>query len=143
MGEGQKLNKARVEEQEKLVDKQSDDAPTRDKGTNNSNENNNDTNGIDNNSKNRKHKHLVQTIIPKKDKENENPFAAKLTTDSEGEVAKTILQSIPTESQVTSAKFEGPNIALYTKNAKFSLTELTYYLSSLSKSLKKRFVIRY
>lgn len=142
MGEGQQLNKARVEEQEKLVDKQSDDAPTRDKGTNKSNENNNDTTGTDNNSKNRKHKHLGQTIIPKKDKENENPFAAKLTTDSEGEVAKTILQSIPTESQVTSAKFEGPNIALYTKNAKFSLTELTYYLSSLSKSLKKRFVIR-
>ena len=144
MGESQKLNKARVEEQEKLVDKQSDDAPTRDKGTNNSNENNTNTNGTDNNnnSNNRKHKHQVQTIIPKKDKGNENPFAAKLTTDSEGEVAKTILQSIPTESQVTSAKFEGPNIALYTKNAKFSLTELTYYLSSLSKSLKKRFVIR-
>ncbi len=134
MGESQKLNKARIEEQEKLVDKQSDDAPTRDKGTN--------TNGSDNNSNNRKHKHQVQPIIPKKDKENENPFAAKLTTDSEGEVAKTILQSIPTESQVTLAKFEGPNIALYTKNAKFSLTELTYYLSSLSKSLKKRFVIR-
>ena len=141
MGESQKLNKARVEEQEKLVDKQSDDAPTRDKGA--SNENNTNTNGTDNNnSNNRKHKHQVQTIIPKKDKGNENPFAAKLTTDSEGEVAKTILQSIPTESQVTSAKFEGPNIALYTKNAKFSLTELTYYLSSLSKSLKKRFVIR-
>ena len=145
MGESQKLNKDRVEEQEKLVDKQSDDAPTRDKGTNNSKENNTNTNGTDNNnnnSNNRKHKHQVQTIIPKKDKGNENPFAAKLTTDSEGEVAKTILQSIPTESQVTSAKFEGPNIALYTKNAKFSLTELTYYLSSLSKSLKKRFVIR-
>jgi len=141
VGESQKLNKARVEEQEKLVDKQSDDAPTRDKGA--SNENNTNTNGTDNNnSNNRKHKHQVQTIIPKKDKGNENPFAAKLTTDSEGEVAKTILQSIPTESQVTSAKFEGPNIALYTKNAKFSLTELTYYLSSLSKSLKKRFVIR-
>jgi len=142
VGESQKLNKARVEEQEKLVDKQSDDAPTRDKGTNKSNENNTNTNGTDNNGNNRKHKHQVQTIIPKKDKGNENPFAAKLTTDSEGEVAKTILQSIPTESQVTSAKFEGPNIALYTKNAKFSLTELTYYLSSLSKSLKKRFVIR-
>jgi len=134
VGESQKLNKARIEEQEKLVDKQSGDAPTRDKRTN--------TNGSDNDSNNRKHKHQVQPIIPKKDKENENPFAAKLTTDSEGEVAKTILQSIPTESQVTSAKFEGPNIALYTKNAKFSLTELTYYLSSLSKSLKKRFVIR-
>jgi uncharacterized protein len=31
---------------------------------------------------------------------------------------------------------------LYTKNPKFSLTELTYYLSSLSKNLKKRFVVR-
>ena len=61
--------------------------------------------------------------------------------DSEGDVARTVLQSIPKESLITSAKFEGPNIALYTKNAKFSLTELTYHLSSLSKSLKKRFVI--
>jgi KH/beta-lactamase-domain protein len=68
--------------------------------------------------------------------------ASKLTTDNEGAIVKTILQSIPPESQVVSAKFEGPNIALYTKNPKFSLTELTYYLSSLSKSLKKRFVIR-
>lgn len=75
MEESQKLNKARVEEHEKLVDKQSDDAPTRDKGTNNSNENNTNTNGTDNNGNNRKHKHQVQTIIPKKDKGNENPFA--------------------------------------------------------------------
>ena len=140
VGESQKLNKAHVEEQEKIVDQQSDQCRTRDKGANNSD--NNNTNGTDNKSNNRKHKHVVQTPIPKKDKENENPFAAKLILDSEGEVAKTILQSIPTESLITSAKFEGPNIALYTKNAKFSLTELTYYLSSLSKSLKKRFVIR-
>jgi KH/beta-lactamase-domain protein len=39
-------------------------------------------------------------------------------------------------------RFEGPNIALYTKNPKFALTELTYFLSSLSKTLKKRFIIR-
>jgi len=142
VGESQKLNKAHVKDQEKPVDQQSDDALTRDKDSNNGNINNNNNTGTDNNSNNRKHKHVVQSIVPKKDKENENPLAAKLTTDSEGEVAKTILQSIPPESQVTSAKFEGPNIALYTKNAKFSLTELTYYLSSLSKSLKKRFVIR-
>ena len=57
-------------------------------------------------------------------------------------IIKTIFESIPKESQITLARFEGPNIALYTKNPRFSLTELTYYLSSLSKNLKKRFVVR-
>jgi len=66
----------------------------------------------------------------------------KVTTESEEEVGKLILRSIPSESQITLVRFEGPNIALYTKNAKFALTELTYYLSSLSKTLKKRFIIR-
>ena len=70
MGESQKLNKARIEEQEKLVDKQSGDAPTRDKGTN--------TNGSDNDSNNRKHKHQVQPIIPKKDKENGESIRCKV-----------------------------------------------------------------
>lgn len=66
----------------------------------------------------------------------------KVTTESEDDVAKIILQSIPADSHITNVRFEGPNIALYTKNPKFALTELTYYLSSLSKSLKKRFIIR-
>jgi KH/beta-lactamase-domain protein len=66
----------------------------------------------------------------------------KVTTESEDAVGKIILQSIPHESQITNVRFEGPNIALYTKNPKFALTELTYYLSSLSKTLKKRFIIR-
>ncbi|MGB6595416.1 MAG: hypothetical protein WBE68_28275, partial [Candidatus Nitrosopolaris sp.] len=133
MGE---LNKAHIEEKEKIVDRKSDQN-LKDKGADSS-ENNNNIYDDDN----RKHKHIVQNTIPKKDKENENQFTAKLTLDSEGDMAKTVLQSIPKESLITSAKFEGPNIALYTKNAKFSLTELTYHLSSLSKSLKKRFVIR-
>ncbi|HEX7033587.1 MAG TPA: beta-CASP ribonuclease aCPSF1 [Nitrososphaera sp.] len=67
---------------------------------------------------------------------------AKVTTESEEAVGKIILKSIPPDSQVTLVRFEGPNIALYTRNAKFALTELTYYLSSLSKTLKKRFIIR-
>jgi uncharacterized protein len=67
---------------------------------------------------------------------------AKVTTESEEATAKIILQSIPADSQITNVRFEGPNIALYTKNPKFALTELTYYLSSLSKTLKKRFIIR-
>ncbi len=66
----------------------------------------------------------------------------KVTTESEEVVGRLILKSIPPDSQITLVRFEGPNIALYTKNAKFALTELTYYLSSLSKSLKKRFIIR-
>ena len=53
-----------------------------------------------------------------------------------------ILKSIPKESQITNLRFEGPYVALYTLNPKFSLTELTYYLSSLSKQIKKRFVVR-
>ena len=62
--------------------------------------------------------------------------------DREGLLTKTILDSLPPEAQITTARFEGPSIAVYTKNPKFSLTELTYYLSSLSRSLKKRFVVR-
>ena len=66
----------------------------------------------------------------------------KVTTQSEEVVSKIILKSIPSDSQITFVRFEGPNIALYTKNPKFALTELTYFLSSLSKTLKKRFIIR-
>src|SRR5919201_349347 len=66
----------------------------------------------------------------------------KVTTQSEEMVGKIILKSIPSDSQITLVRFEGPNIALYTKNPKFALTELTYFLSSLSKTLKKRFIIR-
>src|ERR671915_84838 len=66
----------------------------------------------------------------------------KVTTQSEETVSKIILKSIPSDSQITFVRFEGPNIALYTKNPKFALTELTYFLSSLSKTLKKRFIIR-
>lgn len=67
---------------------------------------------------------------------------SKVTTENEDAVGRLILQSIPSDAQITTVRFEGPNIALYTKNAKFALTELTYYLSSLSKTLKKRFIIR-
>ena len=75
-------------------------------------------------------------------KESENSSSMRLTSNNEGAIAKTVLNSLPQESQVTMAKFEGPNIALYTKNPKFSLTELAFHLSTLSKNLKKRFVIR-
>jgi uncharacterized protein len=67
---------------------------------------------------------------------------AKITTQSEEAVSKIIRKSIPPDSMITLVRFEGPNIALYTKNPKFALTDLTYFLSSLSKTLKKRFIIR-
>ena len=53
-----------------------------------------------------------------------------------------ISRSIPKEAQITNIKFEAANIALYTKNPSFALTELTLHLSALSKSMKKRFIIR-
>src|SRR5262245_17689093 len=71
-----------------------------------------------------------------------DPLLTKVTTENEDAVGKLILKSIPPDSQISNVRFEGPNIALYTKNANFALTELTYYLSSLSKTLKKRFIIR-
>jgi uncharacterized protein len=72
----------------------------------------------------------------------DNNLSTRLTTSNNGAIAKTVLDSLPQEAQITMAKFEGPNIALYTRNPKFSLTELALHLSSLSKNLKKRFVIR-
>jgi KH/beta-lactamase-domain protein len=66
----------------------------------------------------------------------------KESVDRENIISGSILESLPSEAQITNVKFEGPNIAIYTKNPKFSLTELTYHLSSLSRSLKKRFIVR-
>ena len=68
--------------------------------------------------------------------------SSRRPVDRESPAAKRILEALPPESQISAARFEGPNIALYTKNPKFSLTELTYHLSSLSRSIKKRFVVR-
>ncbi len=68
--------------------------------------------------------------------------SSKITIDFEAQLEKEIMKSLPTEALITSAKFEGTNIALYTRNPEFSLTELSLHLSALSKSLKKRFIIR-
>jgi KH/beta-lactamase-domain protein len=92
-------------------------------------------------SENQKEDHIAEA--PDKESEKEEHLISRLKVDNnECDIAKIVLQSIPAESSITSVKFEGPNIALYTKNPKFSLTELTYHLSSLSKTLKKRFIIR-
>jgi uncharacterized protein len=96
----------------------------------------NNGNGNDKNNNNKSF--ISETKSQPLDKSYRNPKYVK----DEEEIIKTIFESIPKESQITTARFEGPNIALYTKNPRFSLTELTYYLSSLSKNLKKRFVVR-
>jgi predicted metal-dependent RNase len=65
---------------------------------------------------------------------------------SKNELEETLIEriskSIPKEAQITIIKFEAANIALYTKNPGFALIELTLHLSALSKSIKKRFIIR-
>jgi KH/beta-lactamase-domain protein len=87
------------------------------------------------------HEQAAPQRKPKPAQDIDSPVT-KVTTESEEATGRLILKSIPPDSQITLVRFEGPNIALYTKNAKFALTELTYYLSSLSKTLKKRFIIR-
>ena len=96
----------------------------------------NNGNGSDKNNYNKSFKRETKSELLDKGYRNH-----KYVKDEEA-IIKTIFESIPKESQITIARFEGPNIALYTKNPRFSLTELTYYLSSLSKNLKKRFVVR-
>lgn len=66
----------------------------------------------------------------------------KSTNELDESLEERISKSIPKEAQITSIKFEAANIALYTKNPEFALTELTLHLSALSKSIKKRFIIR-
>ena len=96
----------------------------------------NNGNGSDKNNYNKSSN--SETKIDSMDKNFKNQRYVK----DEEAIIKSIFDSIPKESQITIARFEGPNIALYTKNPRFSLTELTYYLSSLSKTLKKRFIVR-
>jgi uncharacterized protein len=84
----------------------------------------------------------IKTIPKMNSEKNEHSGFSNITMDFEEKLEKQILLSIPPEAQITCAKFEGTNIALYTKNPEFSLTELTLHLSALSKSLKKRFIIR-
>lgn len=66
----------------------------------------------------------------------------KSKSEMEETLVERISKSIPKEAQITIIKFEAANIALYTKNPGFALTELTLHLSALSKSIKKRFIIR-
>ncbi|HET6590677.1 MAG TPA: beta-CASP ribonuclease aCPSF1 [Candidatus Nitrosocosmicus sp.] len=75
-------------------------------------------------------------------REDANKFVDKDGINNEKILEGRILDSIPKEAKITTVVFESANIALYTKNPAFALTELTLHLSALSKSVKKRFIIR-
>jgi KH/beta-lactamase-domain protein len=53
----------------------------------------------------------------------------------------TILTNIPAEAQITRIEYEGPRIALYTKNPKY-LQQNNYIVSEIVNSVKKRVVVR-
>jgi KH/beta-lactamase-domain protein len=74
------------------------------------------------------------------DKKRSKPSAGD--ESNEDSLHDSVVASLPKEAAITTARFEGPKIALYTLNPKFALTELTLHLSTLSKTLKKRFVVR-
>ncbi|MBI3840723.1 MAG: beta-CASP ribonuclease aCPSF1, partial [Thaumarchaeota archaeon] len=52
-----------------------------------------------------------------------------------------ILNNIPAEAQITRIEYEGPRIALYTKNPAF-LHKNSYVISEIVNTLKKRVVTR-
>ena len=52
-----------------------------------------------------------------------------------------ILNNIPAEAQITRIEYEGPRIALYTKNPAY-LHKNSYVISEIVNSLKKRVVTR-
>ncbi len=75
----------------------------------------------------------IKTIPKVNSEKNEHSGFPNITTNFEEKLEKQILQSIPPEAQITCAKFEGTNIALYTKNPEFSLTELSLHLYLIAK----------
>ncbi|MFQ6011310.1 MAG: hypothetical protein ACE5KG_03970 [Nitrososphaerales archaeon] len=52
-----------------------------------------------------------------------------------------ILQHIPPEAEISRVEFEGPRIAIYTRNPKF-LQQNTFVISEIVSSIKKRVVVR-
>ena len=57
------------------------------------------------------------------------------------ELMTTILKSLPAEAQITRIEYEGPRIAIYTKNYEF-LTTNNYIISDIVNTVKRRLVIR-
>ena len=57
------------------------------------------------------------------------------------ELITTILQTLPKEAETTRIEYEGPRIAIYTKNYQF-LVENNQIISDIVNTVKRRLVIR-
>ena len=53
------------------------------------------------------------------------------------ELMTTILKSLPPEAEITRIEYEGPRIAIYTKNYEF-LTTNNYIISDIVNTVKRR-----
>jgi predicted metal-dependent RNase len=53
----------------------------------------------------------------------------------------TVLRNIPKEAEITRVEYEGPRIALYTRNPKF-LQQNGYIISDIVNNVKKCVVVR-
>ena len=62
--------------------------------------------------------------------------------DALNDIRQTITQGLPSSSMVTSVEFEGPEIAVYSKNPKV-LLEDGGFVKELAKKLRKRIVLRF
>jgi KH/beta-lactamase-domain protein len=65
-----------------------------------------------------------------------------LTEDALSDIRHTIIQGLPTSAMVSSVEFEGPEIAVYSKNPKV-LLEDGGFVKELAKKLRKRIVLRF
>jgi hypothetical protein len=65
-----------------------------------------------------------------------------LTDDALGDIRQTIIQGLPTSALVTNVEFEGPEIAVYSRNPKV-LLEDGGFVKELAKKLRKRIVLRF
>ncbi|MEM2162220.1 MAG: beta-CASP ribonuclease aCPSF1 [Candidatus Nitrosocaldus sp.] len=66
---------------------------------------------------------------------------SKVRTNSVQNIIGVILQNIPSDAAVTKIEYEGPMIAIYTKNPRY-LLENNAIISGIVKSIKKRIVVR-
>lgn len=65
-----------------------------------------------------------------------------LTEDALSDIRQTIIQGLPTSAMVSNVEFEGPEIAVYSKNPKV-LLEDGGFVKELAKKLRKRIVLRF
>jgi KH/beta-lactamase-domain protein len=68
-------------------------------------------------------------------------MSSRVKSNGVQEVITVILQNIPSDAAVTKIEYEGPMIAIYTKNPRYLLENNTI-ISNIVKTIKKRIVIR-